>query len=526
MSLVTTRETLSSSAPLSLFSSASLSSISCSPILDDEEFHNFTSPSHETTEHDTISFADKLIDIDFLLLDISARSAALPSLACNRKRALWKTSRLSDSAKKRGVEGGAAESGDEAYIDVTEQETPAAAADPSPKTPRTDYKPNRFHPDSLFRKHHTTARKRIYPRDSSFTLRESSRDFTLRETRDYSRSEPTREELTRKLKEGGSLNAREEMNLLRLSCTCQVSPAPSQSYYYMLALYCTVLEYKVLTPLLQARNTGKSTHLWEFLLEMLADKRMRSLIAWTGHAREFKVVNSREVAREWGNRKNKPHMNFDKMSRAMRYYYKKNILTHGNKQRLVYSFCQNSICPHYDKIIKLALRTRPPVQGQQFEEADSSSSSSSWSSDKSTVWDRASPPLVKNSASQKLRVESEKMLTQKLCPQPKNWRRPEVDRNYEKRHCGYEPGKRRCEFETANKRCGMGDVQRVRQGEARQSEARPSEVSRARPGEVGRTRPGEVRKVAVQGKSIRPSEQAKIKISQTKLSANDCFRFC
>eukprot|EP00116_Pleurobrachia_bachei_P005131 sb/3465393/ len=130
---------------------------------------------------------------------------------------------------------------------------------------------------------------------------------------------------------------REKMDMLRLSCSCQ------------------------------ARNTGKSQHLWEFLLEMLADKRMRSIIAWTGHAREFKVVNSREVAREWGNRKNKPHMNFDKMSRAMRYYYKKNILTHGNKQRLVYSFCQEAICPHYEQIIKISLRTRPSLTSSRFE---------------------------------------------------------------------------------------------------------------------------------------------------------------
>ena len=34
-----------------------------------------------------------------------------------------------------------------------------------------------------------------------------------------------------------------------------------------------------------------------------------------------------EVARRWGERKSKPNMNYDKMSRALRYYYDKNIMT-------------------------------------------------------------------------------------------------------------------------------------------------------------------------------------------------------
>jgi len=34
-----------------------------------------------------------------------------------------------------------------------------------------------------------------------------------------------------------------------------------------------------------------------------------------------------EVARRWGERKSKPNMNYDKLSRALRYYYDKNIMT-------------------------------------------------------------------------------------------------------------------------------------------------------------------------------------------------------
>ena len=180
--------------------------------------------------------------------------------------------------------------------------------------------------------------------------------------------------------------------MLRLSCTCQT------------------------------RNTGKNLHLLEFLLEMLADRRMKSLITWTGQDREFRVVNSREVAREWGNRKNKPHMNFDKMSRAMRYYYKKKILTHGNKQRLVYSFGQDAICPHYEKIIKLALRTRPSGLGGGKTQGVTSSSEEPLEIDSSSWITPTSPHPVKNTAAFfKSKKESDRMLTERLCPGGRKW---------------------------------------------------------------------------------------------------------
>lgn len=33
-----------------------------------------------------------------------------------------------------------------------------------------------------------------------------------------------------------------------------------------------------------------------------------------------------QVARRWGMRKNKPKMNYEKLSRGLRYYYDKNII--------------------------------------------------------------------------------------------------------------------------------------------------------------------------------------------------------
>lgn len=69
-----------------------------------------------------------------------------------------------------------------------------------------------------------------------------------------------------------------------------------------------------------------SITLWQFLLHLLEDQRQRHLISWTGEDGEFKLLDAEEVARLWGLRKNKHNMNYDKLSRALRYYYDKVLL--------------------------------------------------------------------------------------------------------------------------------------------------------------------------------------------------------
>uniref|UniRef100_A0A1I7X954 ETS domain-containing protein n=1 Tax=Heterorhabditis bacteriophora TaxID=37862 RepID=A0A1I7X954_HETBA len=80
------------------------------------------------------------------------------------------------------------------------------------------------------------------------------------------------------------------------------------------------------------------TQLWQFLLELLADKRYDDVITWEGTQGEFKLVDPDEVARKWGERKSKPNMNYDKMSRALRYYYDKNIMCKVHGKRYAYKF--------------------------------------------------------------------------------------------------------------------------------------------------------------------------------------------
>lgn len=78
--------------------------------------------------------------------------------------------------------------------------------------------------------------------------------------------------------------------------------------------------------------------LWQFLLELLADRQNIACISWEGIDGEFKLIDPDEVARRWGERKSKPNMNYDKLSRALRYYYDKNIMTKVHGKRYAYKF--------------------------------------------------------------------------------------------------------------------------------------------------------------------------------------------
>uniref|UniRef100_A0A3B5N1R0 Fli-1 proto-oncogene, ETS transcription factor-related sequence n=1 Tax=Xiphophorus couchianus TaxID=32473 RepID=A0A3B5N1R0_9TELE len=78
--------------------------------------------------------------------------------------------------------------------------------------------------------------------------------------------------------------------------------------------------------------------LWQFLLELLSDSNNAAIITWEGTNGEFKMTDPDEVAKRWGERKSKPNMNYDKLSRALRYYYDKNIMTKVHGKRYAYKF--------------------------------------------------------------------------------------------------------------------------------------------------------------------------------------------
>ncbi|KAL0994483.1 hypothetical protein UPYG_G00122840 [Umbra pygmaea] len=107
----------------------------------------------------------------------------------------------------------------------------------------------------------------------------------------------------------------------------------------------------VIALLLSFKGSGQ-IQLWQFLLELLSDSANSGCITWEGTNGEFKMTDPDEVARRWGERKSKPNMNYDKLSRALRYYYDKNIMTKVHGKRYAYKFDFHGIAQ--------ALQPHPP----------------------------------------------------------------------------------------------------------------------------------------------------------------------
>ncbi|XP_027765281.1 ETS translocation variant 3-like protein [Empidonax traillii] len=102
----------------------------------------------------------------------------------------------------------------------------------------------------------------------------------------------------------------------------------------------------------ESRPGSRQIQLWHFILELLEREEFRHVIAWQrGGDGEFVIKDPEEVARLWGRRKRKPQMNYDKLSRALRYYYPKHILHKSKGKRFTYKF----------NFPKLLFPARPPA---------------------------------------------------------------------------------------------------------------------------------------------------------------------
>lgn len=68
-------------------------------------------------------------------------------------------------------------------------------------------------------------------------------------------------------------------------------------------------------------------HLWEFLLELLANENLCTIISWSRRENnEFKLQKPEEVARRWGILRRKKGMTYAKLSRSLRFYYGQGII--------------------------------------------------------------------------------------------------------------------------------------------------------------------------------------------------------
>ncbi|KAK6472226.1 mRNAion factor ETV7-like [Huso huso] len=79
--------------------------------------------------------------------------------------------------------------------------------------------------------------------------------------------------------------------------------------------------------------------LWDYVYQLLADSRYEPFIRWEDReTKVFRVVDPNGLARLWGNHKNRANMTYEKMSRALRHYYKLNIIKKEPGQKLLFRF--------------------------------------------------------------------------------------------------------------------------------------------------------------------------------------------
>ncbi|XP_023842713.1 ETS-related transcription factor Elf-3 [Salvelinus sp. IW2-2015] len=96
----------------------------------------------------------------------------------------------------------------------------------------------------------------------------------------------------------------------------------------------------------KSKHAPRGTHLWEFIRDILIhpeQNQNQALMKWEDRREGvFKFLKSEAVAQLWGQKKKNSSMTYEKLSRAMRYYYKREILDRVDGRRLVYKFGKNS----------------------------------------------------------------------------------------------------------------------------------------------------------------------------------------
>ncbi|KAL1129607.1 hypothetical protein AAG570_012552 [Ranatra chinensis] len=144
--------------------------------------------------------------------------------------------------------------------------------------------------------------------------------------------------------------------------------------------------------------------LWDFLQQLLNDpmQRYTSYIAWKNReAGVFKIVDPPGLAKLWGIQKNHLSMNYDKMSRALRYYYRVNILRKVQGERHCYQFLRN---PSELKSIKNISLLRHQMGNQQSQQpqqlqqqapppqSQTPQSQQSWQYQQTQIWQQPPQP--------------------------------------------------------------------------------------------------------------------------------------
>ncbi|XP_069132050.1 transcription factor ETV7-like isoform X5 [Argopecten irradians] len=82
--------------------------------------------------------------------------------------------------------------------------------------------------------------------------------------------------------------------------------------------------------------------LWEFIYQLLQNPHQYgNYVCWENTQDfVFRIINPTGLAQLWGHQKNRTNMTYEKLSRALRYYYRMNIIKKVSGRRLTYQFLQ------------------------------------------------------------------------------------------------------------------------------------------------------------------------------------------
>ncbi|KAJ1529672.1 hypothetical protein ONE63_006429 [Megalurothrips usitatus] len=138
--------------------------------------------------------------------------------------------------------------------------------------------------------------------------------------------------------------------------------------------------------------------LWDFLQQLLNDasQRYTSYIAWKNRETGvFKIVDPAGLAKLWGIQKNHLSMNYDKMSRALRYYYRVNILRKVQGERHCYQFLRNPTELKNIKNISLLRQQMSPTRPAPPAAYNSNSTNANSNAHQNTAPPSPVPMLIK-----------------------------------------------------------------------------------------------------------------------------------
>ncbi|XP_050408631.1 ETS-related transcription factor Elf-4 isoform X2 [Patella vulgata] len=102
-------------------------------------------------------------------------------------------------------------------------------------------------------------------------------------------------------------------------------------------------------PYCKSNRGAKHNLLWKFLLQKLDDP-YNKCVSWVDkEGGTFKFEDTVTISKEWGSRKRKNDMNFEKLSRGIRHYYKSGLMSRVSSERLVYKFHWSSVPKRHRK---------------------------------------------------------------------------------------------------------------------------------------------------------------------------------